>query len=281
LEGYLNEEISFTPIGLLQLPTYDHTQIFWHMKSEFLKVEGLIKGFGGIKAINNLSCTIGQGEIVGLLGANGSGKTTLFNVITGFLRADSGKISFRDVNLLPLPPQQVSSIGIARTFQNIRLARQLTVIENVLLAFRCQPGEKFQNLLFNWQAIAKQEEKNRQIALALLETASLIDKQHYLVEDLSYGQQKLLTIVCCLATGADLLLLDEPLAGISPALIDQILPLIVNLPNQGKSVLLIEHNMDVVMQVCDRLIFMDAGTIICEGLPETVRNDPRVMQAYL
>jgi ABC-type branched-subunit amino acid transport system ATPase component len=251
------------------------------MKPEFLRIENLTKTFGGISALSKVNLEIQQGEIVGLLGANGSGKTTLFNIITGFLQADSGKIAFRNENLLHILPHQVSLIGIARTFQNVRLIHRLTVVENVLLAFKHQPGEKLQNLFFNWKATASRETKNHQMAIALLEDVNLIDKQHDLAEDLSYGQQKLLNIICCLATGADLLLLDEPLAGVSPATIDRIVPLLKSLPSQGKSILLIEHNLEVVMNLCDRVIFMDSGSLVCEGTPETVRKDPRVIEAYL
>ena len=251
------------------------------MKPEFLRIENLTKTFGGISALSNVNLEIKQGEIVGLLGANGSGKTTLFNIITGFLHADSGDIAFHNENLRHLLPYQVSLIGIARTFQNIRLIHRLTVTENVLLAFKHQPGEKLQNLFFNWKTTTSRETKNHQMAISLLEDANLIDKQHDLAEDLSYGQQKLLNIICCLATGADLLLLDEPLAGVSPATIERIVPLLKSLPSQGKSILLIEHNLEAVMNLCDRVIFMDAGSIVCEGTPEAVRNDPRVIEAYL
>jgi ABC-type branched-subunit amino acid transport system ATPase component len=251
------------------------------MELELLNIEALNKNFGGVKALSNVNCKIHPGELVGLLGPNGSGKTTLFNVITGFIHADDGAIIFRNINLLNLPPHQVSSIGIARTFQTVRLVYRLTVMENILLCFKHQAGENLQNLFFSWKATVNRETKNRQIAIALLEDANLIDKQDNLAEDLSYGQQKLLSIICCLATGADLLLLDEPFAGMSPAAIDKILPLIRCLSHQGKSVLLIEHNLDLVMDLCDRIIFMDAGAIVCEGTPEDVCNDPRVIAAYL
>ncbi len=251
------------------------------MELELLNIEALNKNFGGVKALSNVNCKIHSGELVGLLGPNGSGKTTLFNVITGFIHADDGAIMFRNLNLLNLHPHQVSSIGIARTFQTVRLVYRLTVIENILLSFKHQTGEKLQNLFFSWKATVSRETKNRQIAIALLEDASLIDKQNDLAEDLSYGQQKILSIICCLATDADLLLLDEPFAGMSPAAIEQILPLIRSLSHQGKSVLLIEHNLDLVVDLCDRIIFMDAGEIVCEGTPENVYNDPRVIAAYL
>jgi ABC-type branched-subunit amino acid transport system ATPase component len=251
------------------------------MNLQLLAIQGISKQFGGVQALSKCNLTIHPGELVGLLGSNGAGKTTLFNLITGFLTPDSGTITFRNTNLLSLPPDRITHLGITRTFQQLRLIRQLTVLENLLLAFPRQPGEHLPNLFLRPQLTAAKEKKNRDQAMSILQDIGLTTKHNSLTDDLSYGQQKLLSIGCCLATGADLLLLDEPIAGVSPAMIDQILPIIQALPQQGKSVLLIEHNMDVVMNLCDRLIFMDAGTIVCEGSPEAVRNDPRVIAAYL
>lgn len=252
-----------------------------NVKARFLVLEGVSKSFGGLKALNEISCCMKSGEIVGLLGPNGSGKTTLFNVITGFVRADSGKVIFRDKNLHQLSAHKIAKSGITRTFQNLRLIRRLTVLENILLTFKHQPGEQLTSLFLNWKTTATRELKNCQTAITLLENVGLADKAHYLAEDLSYGQQKLLSIVCCLATGADLLLLDEPIAGVSPAMIDKIVPIVRDLPRQGKSVLLIEHNIDVVMEMCDHIFFMDAGTLIVQGTPNQVCNDSRVIEAYL
>jgi ABC-type branched-subunit amino acid transport system ATPase component len=251
------------------------------MNLQLLAIQGISKQFGGVQALSKCNLTIHPGELVGLLGSNGAGKTTLFNLITGFLTPDSGTITFRNTNLLSLPPDRITHLGITRTFQQLRLIRQLTVLENLLLAFPRQPGEHLPNLFLRPQLTAAKEKKHRDQAMSILQDIGLTTKHNSLTDDLSYGQQKLLSIGCCLATGADLLLLDEPIAGVSPAMIDQILPIIQALPQQGKSVLLIEHNMDVVMNLCDRLIFMDAGTIVCEGSPEAVRNDPRVIAAYL
>ena len=251
------------------------------MSETLLQIDGLRKTFDGVLALEDFSCAVGKGEIVGLIGPNGAGKTTLFNVATGFLRPEHGRIAFKGRQVLDLPPYRISRAGIARTFQNLRLIRQISVLENVLLAFPDQPGERLGNVFFRWRASRTREAENRRLAMSLLADASLSEKADDPAEVLSYGQQKLLSLVCCLAVGAELLLLDEPVGGIAPAMIENILTIIRDLPKQGKSVVFIEHNLEAVIQICDRVIFMDAGRKISEGTPEQVRNDPRVMEAYI
>jgi ABC-type branched-subunit amino acid transport system ATPase component len=251
------------------------------MKNGFLDIEGLEKNFEGVRALADFSCSVHQGEILGLIGPNGAGKTTLFNVITGFIPPDRGKAIFKGKNLIGLPPHRIVKTGIARTFQILRLIRRLSVLDNVLLSFRDQPGESLTNVFFRPKLSSQWERDNKKKALSLLDYAGLAEKVGDPAESLSYGQQKLLSIVCCLAAGAELLLLDEPVAGIAPEMINKILSIIKGLPEQGKTVILIEHNMDAVMKVCDRVIFMDAGKKVSEGTPEEVRNDPNVIEAYL
>jgi len=246
-----------------------------------LDISDLRKTFDGVTALEGFSCRVGEGEVLGLIGPNGAGKTTLFNAVTGFIPPDKGRVAFNGRDLVGLAPHRIANGGVARTFQKLRLIRRISVLENVLLAFRDQPGERLLNVFFRWRACRRQEAENRSKALQLLDSTGLREKADDQAEALSYGQQKLLSLVCCLAAGADLLLLDEPVAGIAPEMVEKILSIIRGLPEQGKSVILIEHNLDAVMQVCDRVIFMDAGRKVSEGTPEEVRSDPKVIEAYI
>jgi ABC-type branched-subunit amino acid transport system ATPase component len=246
-----------------------------------LDIKGLNKHFDGVRALDEFSCTLDEREILGVIGPNGAGKTTLFNVLTGFIRADSGRMVMQGTDFTTLAPHRRSRLGIARTFQNLRLIRRISVVENVLLAFKDQAGERLSNVFFRWGKCKAQERRNREKAMSLLEQVGLAGKASDPAEALSYGQQKLLSIVCCLAADAQVLLLDEPVAGIAPEMIEKILGVIRGLPGQGRAVMLIEHNLDAVMQVCDRVIFMDAGAKISEGTPQQVRDDPRVIEAYI
>lgn len=251
------------------------------MSGEVLEVRGLEKRFDGVRALAHFSCSLRAGQILGLIGPNGAGKTTLFNVVSGFIAANSGKVFYKGKDITGVPPYRITNQGISRTFQNLRLIRQISVLDNVLLSFQDQPGEKLRNVFFNWRKSRERENANRKEAIGLLEETGLAHKAGDPAEELSYGQQKLLSLVCCLAAKSEVLLLDEPVAGIAPEMTERILATIRGLPSRGKSVILIEHNLDAVMQVCDRVVFMDAGAKVSEGTPEEVRNDPRVIEAYI
>ena len=251
------------------------------MTESLLQANELSKSFDGVQALDRFSCAVGSNEIIGLIGPNGSGKTTLFNVLSGFLAAENGKVTFQEQDLLRTPAHRLVVLGIARTFQKLRLIRQVSVLDNIMLAFKEQPGERPLNVFFRRRRCAAVEAHNRQKAKALLEEVGLADKTSDPAEALSYGQQKLLSIVMCLAADAKLLLLDEPIAGIAPKMREKILAIIKGLPQQGKSAIIIEHDMEAIRNVCSRVIFMDAGKKVCEGTADEVRNDPRVIEAYM
>ena len=248
---------------------------------QVLSIINVNKKFDGTVALDDFSLEIPQNSITGIIGPNGAGKTTLFNVITGFLPMDSGKIIYNGKNLSKMPSYKIGKTGITRTFQQLRLITSITVLDNILLSFQNQAGENLKNIFLFPGRVMEQEKGNCEKANELLAFMGIEEKADDLVEDLSYGQQKMISLACCLASGADLLLLDEPVAGINPELIEKILKVIKKLQEAGKTFVLIEHNIEAVMQVCDRVIFMDEGKKIAEGDPESVRHNPAVIEAYL
>jgi ABC-type branched-subunit amino acid transport system ATPase component len=251
------------------------------MPDPILKVSNLSKTFDGLKAVEDFSFAIEKGKIVGLIGPNGAGKTTVFNIITGFLAADSGEVFYQGKSLTRLSADRIARNGMARTFQDLRLIKSLPAIENILLARPQQSGEHFLPAVMRRKKMLHEEARNRQKALELLDFVGLTDKQNNLAGALSYGQQKLLTLACCLAMEADLLLLDEPVSGVHPDMIAKMLSLITQLAAAGKTILFIEHNIEAVMQVADHVMVMDAGRKIAEGPPQMIKDNPEILEAYL
>lgn len=246
-----------------------------------LSIKNLSKSFDGIKALDNLTLSIDNGRIIGIIGPNGAGKTTLFNVISGFLTPDNGEMRYKDSNILGMSGYRISNMGISRTFQDMRLIMRLTVLENVLLAMKNQAGENVFHAIFNFRGLKNEEAENREKAKSLLEYVNIQEKTDDLAESLSYGQQKLLSLACCLASDAELFLLDEPVAGINPEIIEKILVIIKELKEKGKTVILIEHNLDAIARVSDTIVVMDEGRKVTEGKHDDILNDPRVLEAYL
>ncbi|MDZ7364188.1 MAG: ABC transporter ATP-binding protein [candidate division KSB1 bacterium] len=251
------------------------------MNQNILTVENLSKTFDGLRAVDDFSFVVAKGRIVSLIGPNGAGKTTVFNIITGFLAADGGEVFYQGKQTNGLPAYQIAQRGMARTFQDLRLIKSLPVIENIILARPQQSGEHFLSAVMRRKKLLHEEARNRQKALELLEFVGLADKQNNLAGALSYGQQKLLTLACCLAMEADLLLLDEPVSGVHPDMIAKMLSLITQLAAAGKTILFIEHNIEAVMQVADHVVVMDAGRKIAEGPPQMIKDNPEILEAYL
>ncbi len=246
-----------------------------------LKVNNINKSFDGLRAVDNFSCEINAGEIVGLIGPNGAGKTTLFNLLTGFLRLNDGKIFFDNKDITELQPHKISQAGISRTFQDLRLIAQMTLLENVMLCYSNRFGEKLNNIFFNNKKIKAIEEENSTNAYSLLEFAGLKEKANEKAGNLSYGQQKLLSLTCCLASNPKLILLDEPVSGIQPQMIEEIKRIIGELKSQGKTIFFVEHDMEFVFNTAERVIVMDDGKKIAEDIPSNIKTNKEILEAYL
>lgn len=247
-----------------------------------LKIEGLSKFFGGLKAVNNFHLDLAPGEIVGLIGPNGAGKTTVFNLITGLYKPTEGAIWFEGENITGLPPYRVMQKGIARTFQNIRLFKNASVLDNVRVVFNCRIGYNFLDAVIRSPRFFREEDAVTAEALSILEVLNLGRRALDKASSLPYGDQRRVEIARALAGRPKLLLLDEPAAGMNPAEVARMVDLIRFVKERfNLTVLLIEHQMGLVMNLCERIVVMDFGQIIAEGTPAEIRTNPRVLEAYL
>jgi branched-chain amino acid transport system ATP-binding protein len=252
------------------------------MSDAILELRGLTKFFGGLAAVNDVSFTVKEGGISGLIGPNGAGKTTIFNLITGVYKVSGGEVLFRGRSVTNREPFAIADMGVTRTFQNIRLFKNLTVFDNVLTACHVSAHYGFFEALFRLPRFWREEKALREKALSLLETMGLAERAEVTANNLPYGLQRRLEITRALALDPKLLLLDEPAAGMNPDETIQLMRLIGEVRTRFKlSVLVIEHHMDLIMGVCEHIHVLNFGCTLADGRPDAIANDPRVIEAYL
>lgn len=251
-----------------------------------LNVSNLTKNFGGLAAVSNVNLTLETNELIGLIGPNGAGKTTLFNLLTGVYEPSEGTVTLdilgKEHVLNGMKPYKIADMGLSRTFQNIRLFKELTVMDNVLIAMNSKNKEGILSSILRVPSFYKKEDEMEKKGLELLAIFGLEDKIQTLAKNLPYGEQRRLEIVRALATQPKVLFLDEPAAGMNPQETADLTELIRKIQKEFQiTIVLIEHDMSLVMDVCQRIYVLEYGRIIAEGKPEAIKNDPRVIEAYL
>jgi len=251
------------------------------MANTILEIDGLAKSFGGLRAVSDLSFAVDRGTITSLIGGNGAGKTTVFNLVTGYLFPDGGRVLYRGARIDGMPPHRIARTGIARGFQELRLFNRLTALDNIVAAIPARRSESIIRALLGGRALRTENQKNIAQGRALLRELTLEGEADSLAERLSYGQQKLLALGRLLAAKGELLLLDEPTSGLSPTMVDDFCARARALASAGKTILLIEHNVEIVMRLSDWIVVMHQGGKIAEGTPDAVRRNVTVMHTYL
>lgn len=247
-----------------------------------LEVKGLTIKFGGLTAVDNVDLHVNEGEIVGLIGPNGAGKTTVFNLITGIYTPTSGQILFKGRNIVGLKPHQIAQLGVVRTFQNIRLFKNLTVYENVRTAGHLQVKYRLIDALLHTPEYEDFEKRCHEETLNLLEMVGLKDRKDEIASALPYGLQRRLEIARALALRPTLLLLDEPAAGMNPQECQELIEFIRHVRSTfSTTILIIEHHMDVIMTICERMYVLNFGKLLAAGTPSEIQNNPKVIEAYL
>jgi branched-chain amino acid transport system ATP-binding protein len=247
-----------------------------------LELKGVSKRFGGLTAVNQVDLAIYPNSITSIIGPNGAGKTTLFNLITGIYKPDKGSIKLQGISLLNRKPNQIAELGIARTFQNIRLFKEMTVLENILVGMHTRLSSHFIGLMLHLPRVRKEEELAAKKAYQLLKYVGLADKCNERAKNLPYGEQRRLEIARALATDPKILFLDEPAAGMNPKETKELTDLITRIRDEFKlTIILIEHDMKLVMKISEEIIVLDYGQKIASGNAEEIRTNPRVIEAYL
>ena len=246
-----------------------------------LAVSGLTKYFGGLPALFQVGFAIRAGQVTAIIGPNGAGKTTLINCLTGVIRPDQGAILFQGIDIAGLPAHRLAELGISRTFQNLRLFPRLSVLDNVLCGLTIRAGQSFLQAMLHTPGLRHRERHLRLTALQALDTFTLTDKADLPAGILPYGEKKRLEMARAFVAGPVLTLLDEPVAGLNPEETAQIARLIGQLRRAGKTIVLVEHDMDMVMAIADHVVVMDSGRVIAQGSPQAVQRNPLVLEAYL
>ncbi|MES2939670.1 MAG: ABC transporter ATP-binding protein [Pseudomonadota bacterium] len=246
-----------------------------------LKLSNVSKRFGGLAVLQDVSFTVPEGKVFGLIGPNGAGKTTVFNLITGLLKPTDGSIEFDGASLVGVPPHRITRRGLGRTFQNIRIFKEMTLVENVVVGMHAHLGYGVASWLFSLPDFRARERRARERAHELLAWVGLDAKANDIADNLSYGDQRKLELARALATGPKLLLLDEPVAGMNSGEKVQLMKVVSDVAKRGFTIFVIEHDMRFVMGLCERIAVLNFGKIIAEGAPDEIKNNPAVIEAYL